>query len=170
MFASERSRIQHQDVNEIVADMLAGVRPALGASFVAMYLGGSLATGTFTPETSDIDFVIVTEHSVSGAFAAKLRSAHERITGSPSKWAKKLEILYVPMDTMRTRHASTQQCAYLGVGGSFAAAVPYQSDWIIQIHLVREHGVVVAGPAPKALIGPITSEDLRSSCEAIMRD
>ncbi len=159
----------HQDVNQIVAQVLAGVEDALGASFIAMYLGGSLATGAFNPETSDIDFLVVTGSDVTDDLAARLRRAHDRITAGPSEWAKKLEGLYVPLDTLRTRRASTQCCAYLGVGGWFGA-VPYQSDWILQLHLVREHGIVVAGPDPKVLIDPITPVDLRDSCEAIMRD
>jgi hypothetical protein len=134
-----------------------------------MYLGGSLATGAFNCETSDTDFVVVTRGAVTDDLAAALRMAHDRITAGPSKWAKKLEGLYVPLETLRTRRESTQRCAYLGVGGGFSTG-DYQSDWIIQLHLVREHGIVVEGPDPKELIDPITPKELRSSVGAIMED
>jgi hypothetical protein len=160
---------EYKDVNHIVEQTLAHVRAASGNSFVAMYLGGSLATRTFNPETSDVDFVVVTRDEITDDLAAALRGAHERITAGPSKWAKRLEGLYVPRATLATRRATTQRCAYLGVGGWFGA-VPYQNDWIVQLHLVREHGIVVAGPHPKALIAPIAPAELRDSCAAIMRD
>lgn len=163
------SPTQYREVNEIVAQVLAGVRPALGDAFVAMYLGGSLATGTFDPHTSDIDFVVVTAGEVTDSLAASLRSAHQRITAGRSTWAKKLEGPYVPRATLTTRHESTQRCAYLGIGGRFSTG-DYQSDWIIQLHLVREHGIVVAGPHPKVLIDSISPAELRAAGAAIMRD
>lgn len=159
----------YHEVNEIVAQVLAGVQPALGDAFVAMYLGGSLATGSFNPHTSDIDFVVVTVGGVTDSLATSLRSAHERITEGRTEWAKKLEGLYVPRATLTTRHQSTQRCAYLGVGGRFTTR-PYQSDWIIQLHLVQEQGVVVAGPHPKTLIESISPAELQAAGEAIMRD
>jgi hypothetical protein len=157
------------DVNDIVAEVLDGATTALGGGFVGMYLGGSLATGAFDPGTSDIDFAVITAGDVDDAGAAALRASHDRITVSPRAWAKKLEGLYVPRDTARAHRERGQRCAYLGVGGWFGV-VPYQADWIVQLHLVREHGIIVAGPDPKALIDPVTPGELRASCAAIMRD
>jgi len=164
-----RPPTHYSEVNEIASRLLAGVTTALGDSFVAMYLGGSLATGTFKPQTSDVDFVVITEREIADDLAAPLRRAHERITTHPSKWAQKLEGLYVPRDAARTHGAIAQRCAYLGVGGWFNVG-HYQSDWIVQLHLVREHGIVIAGPDPKTLIDPVTPDELRASCAAIMRD
>ena len=156
-------------MNEVIVEVLAGVKGALGEDLVAMYLGGSLATGAFDPETSDVDFVVVTRDGITDQMTSALRAAHERITAGSSKWAKKLEGLYLPSETLRTRHESTQRCAYLGVGGGFTAG-SYQSGWIVQVHVVREHGIVLYGPSPTSLIPPISPEELRASCKAIMRD
>jgi hypothetical protein len=75
----------------------------------------------------------------------------------------------VPRDTARTHGAAAQRCAYLGGGGWFSIGA-YQSDWIVQLHLVRERGIVVAGPDPKTLIDPVAPGELQASCAAIMRD
>ena len=159
----------YPDVDAILAVVLAGVEGALGEQLVGLYVGGSLATGAFDPETSDVDFVVVTEREVTEEVGERLRSAHARITAGPSAWAKKLEGMYVPRETLRTRRRSTQRCAYLGTGAWFGLGT-YQSDWILQLHLVREHGIVVKGPDPKLLIDPISAEEIRASCAAIMRD
>ncbi len=164
-----RTLTPYPEVDQIAAQVLAGVGDALSDSFVGMYLGGSLATGTFNPQTSDIDFVVVTKGDVSDDLAAPLRRAHDRITAGPSKWAKKLEGLYIPLQTLRTRLQGAERCVYLGVG-DYLTTGDYQSDWIVQLHLVRERVIVVSGPDPKTLVDPGTPEELRASCAAIMRD
>ena len=172
MDEAPRRQTGYGDVDDSVAQLLAAVSGALGESFVGLYLGGSLATGAFYPETSDIDFVVITAREVSEDLVERLRRAHEGITRSSSKWATKLEGLYLPREAARShgaRGTGEQRCAYLGIGGWFGV-VPYQSDWIVQLHLVREHGIVVAGPDPKTLIDPVTPLELRAACAAIMRD
>lgn len=159
----------YPEVDAILAEALAGVEGALGGELVGMYVGGSLATGAFDPETSDVDFLVVTESDVNGEAGARLRAAHERITAGPSRWAKKLEGRYVPRETLRTRERSTQRCAYLGVGGWFNVG-GYSNDWIVELHVVREHGIVLKGPSPKSLIDPISPDEIRASCAAIMKD
>ena len=37
----------------------------------------------------------------------------------------------------------------------------HESDWVIQRHIIREQGVVIAGPDPKTLIDPIPPAGLR---------
>ena len=157
------------DVDTVVAEVLTGVQGALGEAFVGMYLGGSLALRAFEPDTSDVDFLVVTDGEVSEELGERLRAAHARITAGASKWAKKLEGRYIPRETLRTRERSTQRCAYLGVGGWFNVE-GYSNDWIVELHVVREHGIVVAGPNPKTLIDPISPQEIRASCAAIMRD
>jgi hypothetical protein len=44
------------------------------------------------------------------------------------------------------------------------------SDWVIQCHIIREQGVVVAGPAPQTLIDPVQPNDLRRAALGILRE
>ena len=39
----------------------------------------------------------------------------------------------------------------------------HESDWIIQRHILRERGIILAGPAPQSLIDPISSNELRQA-------
>ena len=48
----------YADVNAILRELMANVQPILADRFVGMYLYGSLAAGDFSPETSDIDFLV----------------------------------------------------------------------------------------------------------------
>jgi len=45
-----------------------------------------------------------------------------------------------------------------------------ESDWIIQRHILRERGVVVAGPAPHTLIDPVAPDDLRRAVVGFLRE
>ena len=44
------------------------------------------------------------------------------------------------------------------------------SDWIIQRHVVREFGVVLAGPDSKTLIDPVNPEDIRRAVRGILHE
>lgn len=41
------------------------------------------------------------------------------------------------------------------------------SDWVIQRYILREHGIVVAGPAPDTLIDQVGPQDLRDAVAGI---
>ncbi len=79
------------EIDHLLARLLASVSAALGDQLVGLYLGGSLATGTFNPDTSDVDFVAITEGDITGNVENRLRAAHDAITALPSPWARKLE-------------------------------------------------------------------------------
>ncbi len=51
----------YPDVNAVLRLLLEGAQPILGDHFIGLYLYGSLASGDFNPQTSDIDFVVVTD-------------------------------------------------------------------------------------------------------------
>ena len=50
----------HSAINELLQDLLGRVQKIVGSEFVGMYLYGSLASGDFQPNRSDIDVVVVT--------------------------------------------------------------------------------------------------------------
>jgi len=50
----------YPDVNAVLHVLLSGVQTVLGNHFIGMYPSGSLASGDFAPQRSDIDFVVVT--------------------------------------------------------------------------------------------------------------
>jgi len=68
----------------------------LGNQFIGMYLYGSLASGGFNPETSDIDFLVVTSDELSSERIDALENMHASLAVSGLKWAAKLEGAYIP--------------------------------------------------------------------------
>jgi hypothetical protein len=83
-------------------------------------------------------------------------------------WATKLEGTYFPQQMLR-RYAPSD-ALYPSVNEASFYMGRHGSDWVIQSHILREQGIVLAGPAPRSLIDPVTPDDLRSAMRELLRD
>jgi predicted nucleotidyltransferase len=151
----------YADVNAVLYELLTAVNSVLSEHFVGLYLYGSLASGDFNPETSDIDFLVVTTDEIPSEQIAELEAMHKRLWASDLKWAQKLEGAYIPQHDTRRHGLNNLPRPCLNEGNFYLA--PQGSDWVIQRHIIREQGVVLAGPDPQTLIDPVTTEDIRWS-------
>lgn len=156
----------YPEINEILIELQTRVQEILGQQFFGMYLYGSLASGDFSLETSDIDFVVVTTEKLSQGMFLKLQAMHEDLKDSGLKWAKKLEGAYVPQHALRRYDPDAAPCPTLNEGNFYWDQ--QGSDWIIQRHILREQGVRLAGPELAGLIDPVSSDDLRRSVKGIL--
>ena len=157
----------YEDVNQILNLLLENVQEGLGEQFVGMYLYGSLSSGDFNPESSDLDFCVVTQDHLPEETIANLETMHKRIWSSPSKWAAKLEGAYLPKSHIRRHTLSGPACPVVNES-KFYVDTP-GSDWIIQRHVIREKGIVLAGPDPKTLIDFVSPEDIRGAVLGVLR-
>ena len=158
----------YPDVNEVLNLLLASVQKILGNQFIGMYLYGSLSSGDFNPKTSDIDFLVVTFEPLSQQTISELERMHEDIWNSGLKWASKLDGSYISKSDIRRHDPSNAPCPTVNEGEFYVAH--HGSDWIIQRHIIREHGVVLAGPNPRELIDPVSPDDLRSAVLGILNE
>ncbi|MBG7610361.1 MAG: DUF4111 domain-containing protein, partial [Anaerolineae bacterium] len=82
--------------------------------------------------------------------------------------AAKVEGAYIPKYAIR-RYASDDLARPCVNEGEFYLG--YQgSDWIIQRYILREFGVVIAGPDPKTLIDVVTIEEIQHAVELILHE
>lgn len=158
----------YPEVNEVLNLLLVNGKEILGDQFVGMYLYGSLSSGDFNLDTSDIDFLVVTTKALSEKTISALETMHKQIWASDLKWAGKLEGAYVPRQLIRRHHPEGGACPTVNEGKFYVA--PLGSDWIIQRHVVREHSVVVNGPDPKTLIDFVSPEDIRGAVRGILQE
>ena len=158
----------YPDVNEMLALLLSEVQKVLGEQFVGLYLFGSLSSGDFHPDASDIDYLVVTTDILAENSIAGLEAMHYRIWNTGWKWAERLEGSYIPKDHLRRYKKSERAYPMVNEGRFFSA--PHGSDWIIQRHIIREYGVVLAGPDPKTLIDPISPNDIRRAVRGSLEE
>jgi hypothetical protein len=156
----------YPEVNIVLQELQKNARAILGDQFFAMYLYGSLSSGDFNPETSDVDFLIVTHGQLSPEMIGELEKMHMRLGDSGGIWAERLEGRYMPKDDLRRFQPDrapnptiNERQFYLDGEGN---------DWIIQRHVIRESGVTLAGPPPETLIDPVPHEHLKQSVLRIM--
>jgi hypothetical protein len=158
----------YDDVNAILEILLADTKEILKEQFVGMYLYGSLSSGDFDPESSDIDFVAVTESILPDEIISALDALHKNIWASGMKWASKLEGSYIPKDLIRRHDLNGPPCPTVNEGKFYLDQ--RGSDWIIQRHVIRESGVVLEGPDPKTLIDFVAPDNIRGSVLGVLRE
>jgi hypothetical protein len=158
----------YPDINALLEVLLANVQAALGDHFVGLYLHGSLASGDFDPDRSDIDFVVVTAGALPDTLIPTLEALHSRIIDSGMSWATKLEGTYFPQQVLQRYAPSDALYPSLNEGSFYMGG--HGSDWVIQCHILREHGIALAGPAPCDLIDPIIPDDLRRAIRSLLRE
>jgi hypothetical protein len=157
------------DINRVLQKLLSGARGVLGDHFIGMYLDGSLAIGDFDPDKSDIDFVVVTDSEISSDTFEALKTSHARLASGASKWARELEGSYISQRALRHDRWPAAH-PYIDRGSVLAMVRPESGYWPIHRHVVREHGVVLAGPPPQTLIDPVHPEELREAVRGILRE
>jgi Domain of unknown function (DUF4111)/Nucleotidyltransferase domain len=158
----------YPDVNAVLHVLLANVQAELGDRFVGMYLHGSLASGDFDPASSDIDFVVVTDDALPETTICALEAMHMRLIDGGSRWALKLEGTYFSRQAIRHYQPSATLFPSLNEASFYMGR--HGSDWVIQSHILREHGLVLAGPAPRDLIDPVAPDDLRRATRELLSE
>jgi hypothetical protein len=84
---------------------------------------------------------------------------HAEIAASGMKWAKKLEGFYFPLNILR-RYEPGQLFASIGVDWDFNVT-GQGTEGVIQRYILREQGIVLAGPPLDDLIEPVTADQIR---------
>lgn len=150
----------YPDLNAVLREFAAQIQAILGDHFRGMYLSGSLALGDFDPNTSDIDFIVVTDAALADDLLAALREMHARFAAGDSPWAGKIEAVYIPQEALRHYPPPPAQYPQVEKDRPFFLD-QLEGGWIYHCYILREHGVVIAGPAPRTLIDPVDPDAMR---------
>lgn len=166
MLPVHSSPTPYTEVNAILSDFAARTQAILAEQFLGLYLVGSLALGDFNPQTSDIDWIVITQGEISSVLFEALRVLHVEFDQSGSSWANKVEAVYIPKIALN--HPAATSAVYPQVErGTKLFLAPLETGWVFQRHTLREHGVVVAGPEPRAWIEPIDPNQMRQAAATI---
>jgi len=156
-------------LDAVLGQLLAGSRRTLADDFFGMYLFGSLASGGFDAETSDIDFVVVTRNAVTDETEAALGRLNREVQTTGAPWAGKLEGSFLPLAAFADPPAGEALHPTIGMGGWFGRD-DKGIERALQRHLLREDGIVLAGPAASSFIAPVSAEALRQETRDVLSD
>jgi predicted nucleotidyltransferase len=145
----------YAEVNGMLDELLAGMQAALGANLRGLYLYGSLVTGDFDPERSDIDLLAAVETDIEAAALARLDQMHASFAAAHPSWDGRIEVAYFSLAALQACKTDTNSIAVISPGEPLhiKEAGP---DWLVNWYVVQEKGIALYGPAPAEIIPPIT--------------
>ncbi len=158
----------YTDINNLLGLILSRIRAILSSKFIGLYLFGSLATGDFDYESSDIDLVVAISTDLSQEEFEELKIMHTDIMLNNSKWNDRIEIGYISVRNLKKPELHCK-IALISPGEPFHFKGA-DNDWIINRYVLREKGLMIFGPPPKTLIDPISKEVLKNAIKELMKE
>jgi len=156
----------YPELNDVLRELVTSARSILSENFCAAYLQGSFAIAEADAH-SDVDFVVVTHDEVGQQQLSGLQLMHKRIHALDVPWAQHLEGSYIPQDRLRRVDPARSPFLFLDNGASELVWDDHCNTAVVR-WLLREHGIALAGPDPRQLIDPVSSDELRSEALAAM--
>lgn len=135
----------------------------LGDELVGIYIHGSVALGSFDPDQSDVDFLVVTRADLDGKDVEGLDELHRTL-------GEQLDGSYLPVDVIRRFDPARVMHPHIESRGGRLFVDHHGGETVIYRHVLRECGVVLRGPPPRELIDPVTAADLRWGVRDILEN
>ncbi len=148
----------YADIDELMSSLLSELQGVLGQKLAGLYLYGSLVTGDFDRERSDIDLVAVLSSDLGDTDLEQLHRMHDEFVATRPDWDDRIEVAYITATALKTFRSHTSTIAAISPGEPFHTKVAGR-EWLMNWWMVREIGVTLYGPPPAAYIGPISREE-----------
>ncbi len=158
----------YPELNAVLDELIGKVVATIGETFVGAYLQGSFAVGDFD-RYSDVDFIVVTDDHLATGDVLALTAVHGEIFRLASPWAQHLEGSYFPLTVLQGHRQPGEQPWYLDHGSEVLVRSDHCNTSVVR-WVVREHGIVLAGPPPATLLDPVPVEVLRREISETIRD
>jgi len=158
----------YADINDLLDIILSRIQTILGDRLIGLYLFGSLVTGDFDYESSDIDLVAAISTDLSEDEFESLRIMHTDIMLNNNKWNDRIEIGYISVKNLKKPELHCK-IALISPGEPFHFKGA-DNDWIINRYVLHEKGLTLFGPSPKMLIDPISKEILKHAIQGLMKE
>lgn len=156
------------DLNAVLSKLVGCARSTLAENFCGAYLHGSFATGD-ADAFSDVDWVVATHDELTHEQQAGLQAMHRRIYVLETPWAQHLEGSYAPKARLRRVERSRSPFFYLDNGSDQLVWDRHCNSAVVR-WLLRERGLVLAGPEPRTLVDPVSASELRGEAAASVHE
>lgn len=157
----------YPEVNQLLADLLAQMLVILGTKLVGLYLYGSLVTGDFDIEISDVDLLAAISSDLTDAEFQALKQMHDGIVAKDRQWDNRVEVAYFSLHGLRTFKTERSPIAVISPGEPFNLK-DAGSDWLMNWYMVREKGITLFGASPETTIEPVSNDEFIQCIRAHM--
>lgn len=150
----------YDELNDLLAELVERQREVLGETFVGAYVQGSFALGAGDLH-SDCDFLTVVSEPVEGERLAGIRALHDEIPQREGHWCHDIEGSYPVADELRTLVPGVRW-PYNDHGHRTVELDEHCNTWWVR-WILRERGIVLAGPDPRTLVDPVPPEAIKQA-------
>ena len=158
---------QFHELNRLLQSLIERAIRILEGNFLGAYLVGSFALGDADIH-SDCDFLVIIRDPLTSGQEARLRGLHREIFSRPGYWSQHLEGSYAPENELRTLSA-------LGRKWLFLDNAHEEMEWSTHCNslehrwILRERGIILAGPDPKELIDTVDPDAMRGKMRELVQ-
>lgn len=145
----------YPDIDKLLNSLLSQIYLILAKKLVGLYLYGSLVTGDFDLEISDIDLLAATTSDIDDQEFVQLQRMHDDFVSKNKKWDDRIEIAYLSVAALKTFRSQVSKIAIISPGEPFHVKEAGK-DWLMNWWVVRQKGLALFGPPPTMLIDPIS--------------
>lgn len=151
-----KSAIETISANEIAEEYLAALKSLPKLNIIGLYLYGSLVSGDFNEETSDIDLLIVIDHDVNPAVLTLVNNFHASFFASHEAWQTRFDVAYISENALRNFKTQPSE-VIVGSGDEPLTIVEAPEYYLIDWYKVQEHSLALYGPKATILIPHISA-------------
>jgi hypothetical protein len=152
------------DLDALLVDLLRSWRRILGENLAGAYLQGSFALGA-GDQYSDCDWIVAVHAQPTASHEAELRALHDEIPTRAGHWPHDIEGSYAPIGELASVDFMGRQWLFNDHGHRTLELDDHcnraYTRWIL-----REHGVVLAGPEPRSFMAAVPEDSLRREAAA----
>ncbi|OCL26604.1 hypothetical protein U472_11510 [Orenia metallireducens] len=146
-------------VNKLLDKFVSNVNNILKQQLVSIYILGSLAVGDFNLNSSDIDFLVITETNLKKEIITYLRNMHYELVSNNPIWGDRLEGSYISKDKLKEFQPPENPRPYIHKGQ--LKLLRYGNEWIIEKYVLKKHGMILKGEDLRSEIKYIKQNDLK---------
>lgn len=150
-----------RQVTELVNGLTKETVDIFRESLVGLYVRGSLATGDFDPETSDVDVLVILNKRVNDDAFRRIEEMHGRLVTVHPRYGPWLEATYVDRAAIRSFSPGLWHPTL--VRRKPLDWQPHGCQWLIDYAITRECGIALRGPAFSSLIDPVTPDRIKNT-------
>ncbi|MFW5713404.1 MAG: aminoglycoside adenylyltransferase domain-containing protein [Brevefilum sp.] len=161
-------QLPNQALKSVLTELIDGIQMVLKENFLGAYLGGSFAHGGWDAY-SDVDFVVVIDRDLLPGEFEPLRVVHAGVFTMECYYARHLEGAYFPKEILGNLNKTDEPLWYLD-NGSLNFERSTHDNTLVNRWVLREKGVILAGPDPKTWIPPIPEDLLKAEIHDTMRE
>src|SRR5215204_1394287 len=120
----------------------------LGTKLVGLYLYGSLVTGDYDAEISDVDLLAAVSSDLNETEFDALKQMHNAIVANDKQWDNRIEVAYLSLHGLRTFKSERSPITVISPGEPINTK-DAGSDWLMNWYMVQEKGVMLSGVSPE---------------------